>query len=1318
MISHIFHVSDIHILDKNYKNIRNSWKRLVSDIVSFRNNKANILLVITGDIFEFKTHMNSDDVHIFYELIMQLEMNQIRTVIIPGNHDYNINSKCAQDNISILLGQECGSRDAPNIGGLELSPLWKYVQCYPKTGIYTIENIQFYVYSPIDKVIPQILEVEGKVKIALLHEPVISAKFDNSAIIYNGRFKQDDFTNYDIVMMGDIHHPQFLAPNMAYAGSFVQKNKGEGLNHGYILWDICARAGNHIWIPLKEIALKIVAKDNKFVAPLPEIVAEITYLGFIYKDCSADWLKSAAIIIREKYKRPITQIIRHDSTQKLKIDIANTLQMDTSKFSHTNLIIQMLQKSNTNDAMISRVLDYHNRFLQNRQLCPTVRYYIKYLSWSNVFCYGPNNYINFEELHGLIALAGKNKIGKSSVIDILIRILFNECERGHKDDVINKHAKTAYIKCCFRIVNDEYIIEQSWQRYTSATSFHLYKNGEEITKDTLIKTYKYIREDLGLGNYKDFVNLTTALQNRKFIIDLDKKDIYSLLCKLLDIDTMRDIEEHVKKERDFLKREKKIYLKELDGLGPEENREEAWEKEIHRIELCHEENSKNKYVIETKLDVVRETLYKLNRQIQDIDLPSDWEPHQVNEIPLPYSPTEFIEIKKQLDKLKIDFAVNKEKMLQFDRARIKQIKIESNLLNGQPLSDELVKLNTMKLWNIDNFKTQYCYEELVQYPSCEYNIDELYRQLVSCNQSSIIQISKPTGLNVETLQQQLDEYKDAKQNLALYKARRSVAHEILEGIKNTNIGVDGMTFLTTTYDKYRNQHSTAKQASKINLDEVNEAIKEWHEYERIHSNNLIIQSNLLIEKQIHEYNTYINVKHDLLQHKRTKENNEILNARHICQQYEDFIYKNDYTKIKDYLLQIKEQVEILKATIMEYENADAQRQEFINYDNNLTKYKQRQINISNDASIDELKNGEHDLLTELKKIETSIQNFNINIENIKNLSIRYTEIKNKIVELDDTLNLYDTYHGCINHKTGIPSNILRQVCVVLTERCNEILNNITDFNVEFTFEDEIKIYTIAKGSGDNNMKLSASLGSGFQKFLLDMILRIVLTRISNISNPNILFVDEGFGCMDKENFLSVCGCLIKLKDNFDAMIVITHIPELHTYMDQIMEVQNENGNSNLQFGQLTLNEYDLFENANLRIMKESIDNNKSNKIDSSKRIKDKNPEIIMSKETAKTVNDAETTNGAETANDAPLPVNIWDNHKEELGHHFNIADADINLIITEIQARIIQQVDDKFTCQPCQKSFKKQEQINAHILAKTYKSKHYKFIISTIITPN
>lgn len=1304
MITHIFHISDIHILDKNYVNIRNSWKQLVANIITWPNYKNTVLLVITGDIFEFKTYLNSDDVHVFYELMMLLEINQIQTIIIPGNHDYNINVKCAQDNISILLG------DSSN------RPQWQYIKCFSKTGAYLIDNICFYVHSPIDKAIPQWNKNAPKntIHVALLHEPIISAKYDNNEAIFNGRFKQEQLAQYDMVMLGDIHRPQFLAPNMAYAGSFVQKNRGEGLNHGYILWDIATRTGQHVWIPLKEIALKIVAKDNNFAAPLPDINAKITYLALIYQNCSADWLKSASIIIRDKYQQPISQIIRHDPTQKMKINITNTLQMDPTKFSHENLIVQKLQQSKTDDAMIQRVLDYHNKFLQNRQIYPTVRYHIRYLSWSNVFCYGPDNHINFEDLNGLVALCGRNKIGKSSVIDIIIRILFNECERGHKDDIINKHAKSAFIKCCFRIHNDEYIIEQSWQRYSSATIFHLYRNGEDISKDTIVKTYKYMREELGLGSYKDFVNLTTAMQNRQFIIDLEKKDIYSLLCKLLDIDTMRDIEDHVKKERDFLRRDKKAKLKELDALGTESNREEFWAKEIKKIEEHVAQETKYKAEYEDQLHATHEQICELNRQIQIVDLPADWEPHDISTGPnMPFTAAQHGEHLAELQQIRLEFGINKDKLQQYDKSKIRQIKeaadkhqwkellayfkIEdyNNLAGATDEKSEKLKSQTgTKLWIIEDFKTPYSYDELIQFPECKEDIDNLYRKLVPCKQKKILPANKPlVALNV--LQKQLDDYHDAQSNLAIYKTRRTISYEIFKGATEFEISPALHSYLENTYDQYRHEYTVAKHASKINIDEVNAAIAEWQQYNEVAANNEVIRQNAIIEEKIKEYNLAMDIKHDLIQHQHTKENNKLKQAQYIWQQYCDCIYLMEYTKLRTISNGLKEQADTVKAKIAEYEEADRNRQEFTNYDANLAKYKQRVLNEQFDAKIAELKIAEQNIATKIQNIDIKLASLMHNIDGIKRLAIRHEEIKNAIVGIDDTLNLYETYYGCINYKTGIPSSVLRQVCVVLSERCNQILDLITDFNVEFTFEEEIRIFTIAKSS---NIKLSASLGSGFQKFLLDMIMRIVLTRISNISNPNILFVDEGFGCLDKENFASVCSCLIKMKSNFDAMIVITHIPELQAYMNQIMNVNSENGQSHLQFGHLTIDDLDLYENANLRAIKQSIEAKSKAEVETKpkpkpKKTLDKNPEIIM--------DSASATPPPTTTNDT-----FWPN-QPQLCELLNTDEAGLAEAIFQ---RMIPLADEKYTCAACQKSFKKIEQAKAHIATKTYKSKHYKYL--------
>jgi ABC-type multidrug transport system ATPase subunit len=106
------------------------------------------------------------------------------------------------------------------------------------------------------------------------------------------------------------------------------------------------------------------------------------------------------------------------------------------------------------------------------------------------------------------------------------------------------------------------------------------------------------------------------------------------------------------------------------------------------------------------------------------------------------------------------------------------------------------------------------------------------------------------------------------------------------------------------------------------------------------------------------------------------------------------------------------------------------------------------------------------------------------------------------------------------------------------------------------------------------------MGSGYQKFIIDMIMRITLTRISVLSNPNIIFIDEGFGSLDRENFILIANILAKLKNNFDAMIIITHLDELKAYADISMDIHRIQS-STLQYGSLTQEE------KKIRIMNET-----------------------------------------------------------------------------------------------------------------------------------
>jgi DNA repair exonuclease SbcCD ATPase subunit len=164
--------------------------------------------------------------------------------------------------------------------------------------------------------------------------------------------------------------------------------------------------------------------------------------------------------------------------------------------------------------------------------------------------------------------------------------------------------------------------------------------------------------------------------------------------------------------------------------------------------------------------------------------------------------------------------------------------------------------------------------------------------------------------------------------------------------------------------------------------------------------------------------------------------------------------------------------------------------------------------------------------------------------------------------------IHELYLKCINRKTGIPSLIMNDMCVKINKTCNRLLNNITDFKLKFEFDKTITLSCSTSSTGVNDEKyISADLSSGFQKFVLDLVLRISLSQISTtVSKPEFLIIDEGFGSLDKTNFGEVLRCLNIVKKMFKYILVISHIPELQQMSDVRINVLSNQLHSKVEFG--------------------------------------------------------------------------------------------------------------------------------------------------------
>ena len=253
----IIHISDIHIgSGKRSKEYRDIFDKLGNEVSKIK----PIFVCITGDIFHHKVRYSGEDVDDFYYLMKKIS-SIVPIIMIPGNHDMNMNNNDGIDLITPLL-KEMKNND--NIR------YWK------ESGVYTIFGMSFLHIGVND-----VIESEDIIKILtnnpnsilLYHGMVNKAKYGTN-IVKEAKINERIMSKAKIVMLGDIHEQQFIRNNIAYAGSLIQQNLGESDRKGYILWDVDKCTGDFISI----------SNNNKFI--------RLDLRGKTYEECNNIILKA------------------------------------------------------------------------------------------------------------------------------------------------------------------------------------------------------------------------------------------------------------------------------------------------------------------------------------------------------------------------------------------------------------------------------------------------------------------------------------------------------------------------------------------------------------------------------------------------------------------------------------------------------------------------------------------------------------------------------------------------------------------------------------------------------------------------------------------------------------------------------------------------------------------------------------------------------------------------------------------------------------------------------------------------------------------
>ncbi len=130
-------------------------------------------------------------------MVKRLEDEKIKTVIIPGNHDVNLNNRETEknekkDHISLLLGES------------------EYVKGYCDTRVVRdiFSNLEICIFSVIDGKFCYPSNDNTRIKVAIIHESIKGATYYNNYENNEGKLSVGTLKKYfDISLLGDIHKP-------------------------------------------------------------------------------------------------------------------------------------------------------------------------------------------------------------------------------------------------------------------------------------------------------------------------------------------------------------------------------------------------------------------------------------------------------------------------------------------------------------------------------------------------------------------------------------------------------------------------------------------------------------------------------------------------------------------------------------------------------------------------------------------------------------------------------------------------------------------------------------------------------------------------------------------------------------------------------------------------------------------------------------------------------------------------------------------------------------------------------------------------------
>ena len=292
------------------------------------------------------------------------------------------------------------------------------------------------------------------------------------------------------------------------------------------------------------------------------------YIQVIWEDYAANFtqekIKSVRHYFQKKYNTTNVNVITKTKTTENSIqtiDVSFNILDKNYQYELVKSYLENKNQTNLTDEILNLDKAIDNRILLNdSEITPFKKWYIKNIEFSNFLSYGENQKLDFEKCNGISVVEStpSNFGGKTILtVDLLLFLFFNETTKTNKaEEIFNRFSSKdkVYVKGEIIIDGDEYVIvrkierkkkkDGEWNVKTELDFFKKLSDGtlQNFTGEQRRETETFIKTSI--GSKEDFLmTILTTATNLEELIDSKPTARGQVLSRFMGLDFIKKKED-------------------------------------------------------------------------------------------------------------------------------------------------------------------------------------------------------------------------------------------------------------------------------------------------------------------------------------------------------------------------------------------------------------------------------------------------------------------------------------------------------------------------------------------------------------------------------------------------------------------------------------------------------------------------------------------------------------------------------------------------------------------------------------------------------